>query len=72
MTRWFWFDGRLSWPFVAVIVFLSLILLLADLVWRVLVIPLETLLALTIAIGVVAILSLIGVNLLLRRGRQLK
>lgn len=34
MMDWFWQNGHLSWPFFAVVVYTSLIILGADLVWR--------------------------------------
>lgn len=34
MMDWFWHDGHLSWPLFAVLVYTSLIVLGADLVWR--------------------------------------
>lgn len=34
MMDWLWHDGHLSWPLFAVLVYTSLIILGADLVWR--------------------------------------
>lgn len=34
MMEWFWNDGHLSWPLFAVLVYTSLLVLGADLVWR--------------------------------------
>jgi hypothetical protein len=44
MKRWVWMNGRLSWPFVIALVYLSVSLLLLDYIWRVIVIPFDTLL----------------------------
>lgn len=68
MMRWFWIDKRFAWPFVTAIVFLSLGLLLADFAWRVLVIPLESLIALVFALYVAA--TLIGIALRTWFGRR--
>lgn len=44
MKNWFWRDGRLGWPFVAAVVFLSVSLIALDLVWRFMQIAIEDLL----------------------------
>lgn len=66
MMRWFWIEGRFSWPFVAAIVFLSLVLVVADFIWRVLVVPAETLVALAGVACVAAVLLLVVVMRFLR------
>lgn len=68
MMRWFWIDGRFAWPFVTAIVFLSLALLIADFAWRVLVIPLESLVALVFALCVA--FALTGIALKTWFGRR--
>jgi len=65
--RWFWIEGRFSWPFVAAIVFLSLVLVVADFIWRVLVVPAETLVALAVVACVAAALLFVVVMRFLRR-----
>ncbi len=67
MMRWFWIEGRFSWPFVAAIVFLSLVLVVADFVWRVLVVPAETLVALAVVACVAMALLFVVVMRFLRR-----
>jgi|KBSMisStaDraftv2_1062788.scaffolds.fasta_scaffold6276148_1 ABC-type Fe3+-siderophore transport system permease subunit len=67
MMRWFWIEGRFSWPFVAAIVFLSLVLVVADFIWRVLVVPAETLVALAVVACVAAALLFVVVMRFLRR-----
>lgn len=66
MMRWFWIEGRFSWPFVAAIVFLSLVLVVADFIWRVLVVPAETLVALAGVACVAAVLLFVVVMRFLR------
>jgi len=48
MMRLVWRDGRFSWPFVVVVVYLTLSLLIVDFVWRRFVMPFETLLIYTV------------------------
>lgn len=67
MTKWFWNNGRLAWPFVAAVVLLSFALLLADLAWRIFVVPAESL-ALIVAGGCVfLVLALVGLRPFFRR-----
>lgn len=66
MMRWFWMERRFSWPFVAAIVFLSLVLVVADFIWRVLVVPAETLVALAGVACVAAVLLFVVVMRFLR------
>ena len=66
MMRWFWIEERFSWPFVAAIVFLSLVLVVADFIWRVLVVPAETLVALAGVACVAAVLLFVVVMRFLR------
>jgi hypothetical protein len=67
--RWFWTEGRFSWPLVGSILFLSSAMVLTDLAWRTLVIPVESLIASVAGVGVVAVLIFIGV-LATRRKRS--
>jgi hypothetical protein len=61
MKRMFWVDQRFSWSFVFAVAYLTLSLVAADYVWRVVVMPFDTLLIYVVAAeGTVAIL-LIGV-----------
>jgi hypothetical protein len=69
MIRRFWIDGRFSWPFVAAVMLSSLLLLLADLAWRMLVISGGVLAALVVGVGIFAALSYIGLRLLAARRR---
>jgi MYXO-CTERM domain-containing protein len=65
-----WVDGRLSWPLVAIIVFLAVSLVAVDLAWRVLVMPFDRLLVSAATIdGLVAVLG-IGLYFALRRRRS--
>ena len=50
MTRLFWIDGRLPWPLVIVVAYVSASLVAADYVWRVLVVPFDTLLLYTVIV----------------------
>lgn len=58
MTRFFWVDGRLSWPLVAVIGFLTLWLLVLDYVWRVVTVQFETLLIYAVISNVAGLAAL--------------
>jgi hypothetical protein len=44
MKRLIWVDERLSWPFVIAVAYLSASLLILDYIWRIVVIPFDTLL----------------------------
>jgi hypothetical protein len=70
MTRWFWRNERFAWPFVAAVVFSSLVLLFADFAWRVLVVPAETLAAAVLAVCIVIAVSFVGLHLLIRRRKR--
>ena len=65
--KWFWIGGRFSWPFVAGIVFLALIVVMADMVWRLFTLPAATLLMLTSAAFGVFLLGFVGLWFLLRK-----
>ena len=60
MTRLFWIDGRLSWPFVITVVFLTLSAVIIDFVWRSFVIPFETLLIYSVICEGAAVILLVG------------
>jgi hypothetical protein len=68
MTRFFWTKGRLAWPFVSAIVLLSLALLVADLAWRIFVVPAESLALVTAGACIVLVLAIVGLRPLFRRG----
>jgi predicted membrane protein len=67
MTRLFWVEGRLSWPFVIALAYLSASLIVADYVWRIVVMPFDTLLIYIVAIDGVTAALLIGVYVLCGR-----
>jgi hypothetical protein len=54
MRRWVWTNGRLAWPLVVAIVFLTATVLSFDLTWRLLVLPFSLL-----ATGALLIYSLV-------------
>lgn len=41
--KWIWSGGRFSWPFMALLVFLTIALVIFDVIWRMFVIPFEAL-----------------------------
>jgi DMSO/TMAO reductase YedYZ heme-binding membrane subunit len=51
MIRLFWVDGRLSWPLVALVAYLSAGLVILDYAWRVIVVQFDTLLLYAFAIA---------------------
>jgi hypothetical protein len=53
MIRLFWVDGRFSWALVVIVAYLSVVLLVVDYVWRVVVVEFDAFLlyALTIALS---------------------
>ena len=66
MIRLFWVDGRLSWPLVISVAFLTLSAVIIDFVWRSFVVPFETLLIYSVICEGVAIILLIGARLQFR------
>ena len=44
MKRWVWNNGRFGWPIIAAIVFATISLLIADFVWRTVILPFDMLL----------------------------
>jgi hypothetical protein len=54
MTRLVWVNGRFGWPLIMALVFLTISMVAADFVWRLLVIPFEKLAAYAIAIDALA------------------
>ena len=71
MTEWFWNNGRLGWPLVIAVALLSLALLLADLAWRIFVVPAETLALLAGGVCIFIALTFVGLRSLFRRGSRL-
>ena len=69
MKRFFWIDGRLSWPFVTAVVFCTVSLIGLDLVWRIVVIQFDTLMIFAVVANLVAALILVGLYFRFR-GRQ--
>ena len=51
MTRLLWVDGRLSWPLVIVVAYISASVIIVDFVWRIVVLPFDTLLLCVVTIG---------------------
>jgi hypothetical protein len=62
MKGFFWTDGRLSWPVIAIMAYLTTSVVIADYLWRMVVIPFNSLLVYALATAV----GLPGVFLLLR------
>ena len=60
-------DGRFSWAFVGLIIFVTFSLLVADFVWRVVTLPFDTLAIYMLIADFVAALFVIGACLLYRR-----
>jgi len=44
MKRWIWNNNRFGWPIIAAIVFATISLLIADFVWRTVILPFDALL----------------------------
>ena len=51
MIRLFWVDGRFSWTFVAIVAYLSAVLILMDYLWRVVVVEFDTFLLYTLVVA---------------------
>ena len=51
MMRLIWVEGRLPWPLVIVVVYVSALMIIFDLCWRLLVIPFDTLVVDTLGIA---------------------
>jgi hypothetical protein len=64
----FWIDGRLPWPLVATIGFLTLSTLILDFAWRIVIIQFETLLIFAAFGNLVGLGALLLICLRLRRG----
>lgn len=60
MKRHFWVEGRLSWPFVASVVFATVSLMGLDLVWRIVTIQFDTLLIYAIIVDALVAVLLTG------------
>lgn len=59
MTSFVWSGGHIGWPLFGIVVFTMLAILAADLVWRVVRIPIRRLLACAAAIWIAGIVGLI-------------
>jgi hypothetical protein len=73
MMRLFWLEGRLSWPFVIGVGYLTLSFLIVDFAWRRFVMPFETLLIYAVIGDAAVAIILVGVcshfNRAIRRRR---
>ena len=67
MKRWFWRNGRLPWPLVFIVVYLSLSVLAVDYAWRVVKMPIETFMSYAIIVGTCLAGLAIALYFLLRR-----
>ncbi len=69
MTRLLWVNGRLGWPLVVAVAYVSLSVVAVDYSWRVLEMPFAQLAAFSAALdlAVAALLVLVGVRM---RGRR--
>ena len=67
MKRLLCIDGRLPWPLVAAIVYLTLSAVVVDFVWRVYVVQFETLLLSAVAIDATVAIALIVLYYVFRR-----
>ena len=65
--RWIWVDGRLSWPLVAMVVFISAFAIAFDFGWRVLVLPFETYLLIAVLLAAAIAIVRLGICVLRRR-----
>ncbi len=70
MKRLLWIDGRLPWPLVVSVVFLSSSLVVVDFVWRVVVLPIEKLLLYAVLVDGAVTVLLIGSCAVIRRRRS--
>lgn len=67
MKQWFWRNGRFGWPLVTAIVLATLVMLVTDLAWRMLVIPAEGLAAVATGMCITAVLIFVGLCHVARR-----
>jgi hypothetical protein len=67
MKRLFWVNGRLSWPLVVAIAYVSASAVILDYVWRVVVIQFDTLLLSAIVAVVAGTILLVLCSYVLRR-----
>jgi hypothetical protein len=67
VLRFFWVDGRLGWPPVIAVVFVTVSALVLDYVWRMFVIPSDRLIMYAVIIEVMLAIALIFVHRALGR-----
>jgi hypothetical protein len=67
MKGMFWIDGRLRWPLVVGVAYVSASILIVDFVWRTLTVSAEALFICTALAFVVGGLLLISLNVMFRR-----
>jgi uncharacterized sodium:solute symporter family permease YidK len=72
LGRLFWVDGRLPWPLVALVAYLSLALIVLDYAWRVIVVQFDTLLLYAFAIAVPLFVLVVALMLRYRKPRGKK
>lgn len=73
MRRLIWVDGRLSWPLVVAMTYLSALVLLFDLSWRLVTIPFDALVVYAFAIaGLVAVVIGLMIRRRIRRARTMR
>jgi len=69
MKQMLWVNGRLAWPVVATMVFISVSLLSLDFAWRIVIVPIETLLLTGGLITTAVAIALLAAYLLRSRHR---
>jgi hypothetical protein len=69
MTRLLWVHGRFSWPLVVVVAYLSASFVILDYVWRVVVMPFDTLLLYAVIIWGVFFVLIVALMLRYRKVR---
>lgn len=67
MKRWFWFEGRFGWPFITVLLFVTVSAVVFDFVHRVVVLPFTALAAYAIMGNLLAIALVIIAFVFARR-----
>jgi hypothetical protein len=71
MIRLIWIDGRLSWSLIGAVIFITLSIIILDIVWRMAKMPFYTLLIYAAAIDLAtAVVAILGARLLLRGKRR--
>jgi hypothetical protein len=64
MKQLLWIDGRLPWPLVVTVAFITVSLLCVDFIWRVVVLPIETLMLIAALVVSAAAIGLIAAYIL--------